>query len=309
MRNLMIHVDVDSPLKLIDFYNIKGVKYSQKQLDEFYLTSFNRAFDFFEKLGVTATFFVVGDELDKSEVIQRVILNAFEKGHEIENHTYSHPFGLTKLSDSQVRNEIIKCNDIITSIIKVAPVGFRSPGYNMNTTLINVLEELNFKYDSSGFWSILNPVLSVTHKLFFKNGLNNADFGGVNRNLKQIPYYPHKHNWMKLNDGKRKLMELPLPRTNFLSLPFYNNINLWAPFIYSNYISKKIKKNNIIYLFHIIEFMDIKDDNIPSELIVHPNVKCPVEKKLNKSQIIISNLLKRYHFVTTRNFLKSLNDN
>ena len=63
----------------------------------------------------------------------------------------------------------------------------------------------------------------------------------------------------------------------------------------------------MMYLFHIIEFMDLSDD-LPAEIAVQPNVKMPVRDKLGKSKAIMSNLLERYEWVSAREFVGSLSD-
>jgi peptidoglycan/xylan/chitin deacetylase (PgdA/CDA1 family) len=304
-NKLIIHVDVDSPVKLLNFYKIENIKFNEKMLEEFYCTAWDRILEFFDKRGLKVTFFVVGDELH-NETIRKIILKAYSQGHEIENHTYSHPFGLTRLSDDKIKEEITLCSDQINKITGQYPVGFRSPGYNINTKIINILESLNFKYDSSGFYSIMNIALKASQKVLFKNGVNNGDFGGVNSKLGHAPYFPDNTNWL-IKGAKRGIIELPLPRTNILGLPFYNNFNLWTPSVYTNYIAKRIKRSNIVYLFHIIEFMDMTD-NIPGELSIHPNLKRPVKEKINKSYQFLDNLLNHYEHIPTKQLVKIMNN-
>jgi len=302
INKLVVHIDIDSPIKLFNFYKIKGILYNQEELELFYKTAFERMFELFDKLNIKVTFFVVGDELQSSEIIQGIIKNAHLLGHEIENHTYSHPFGLAYLSEERIIEEIVMCNQIIEKTIGESPIGFRSPGYSMNLKVINVLEKLNFKYDTSGFWSIMNPLLKFSQNILFKNGVNNGDFGGVSRKLLQKPYVPHSDNWLISSNIKRDFLEIPLPRTNLFGMPFYNNFNLWAPVFYSNLMCKTINKDHIIYLCHIIEFMDMTD-LIPKELILHPNIKTSAIKKINKTEKFISNLSKRYEPIKTRDLI------
>jgi len=304
---LVIHVDVDSPIKLMRFYQISGVEFDLKDLELFYETSWTRALQCFEKHNVKATFFVVGDELERSEVIRKVIFKAHQAGHEIENHTYSHPFGLATLSDDKIIYEIKKCSEIIEQVTGRRPIGFRSPGYSINSKIINLLQDNGLKYDSSGFWSIMNPILKSSHKLLFKNGLKNEGFGYVTRKLGQKPYAPDPNNWLHTSNNNRKFWELPLPRTKILGLPFYNNFNLWTPSVIANLISKRISKPYIVYLFHIIEFMDL-NDNLPLELNVHPNFKTPLTKKLRRSEKIMTNLLTRYELMKTEKLVQELED-
>ena len=293
---LLIHIDVDSPLKLIDFYKLYGIDFNESQLINFYKIAFERALNFFNDFSIKGTFFLVGNELEKSSEIKNIIKNAFEEKHEIENHTYSHPFGLTSLSEIEIKNEILKCDEIIKSITAVKPIGFRAPGYSMNSQTINMLEELNYKYDSSGFWSIMNYFAKLKNK-----NINKNSWGNITSKLPHNPYFPNTIDWLDSKE-KRKIIELPLPRTKILGLPFYNNFNLWAPNIYSNYFSKTINRDCLVYLFHLIEFVDLNDD-IPKELSIHPNLNTPIENKIKNSKLILNNLLKRYDCVRTKDYL------
>ncbi|MDD5570128.1 MAG: polysaccharide deacetylase family protein [Bacteroidales bacterium] len=307
-KKLIISIDVDSPIKLMNFYRINNVVFDQNKLELFYETAFNRVLDFFNRLNIKATFFVVGDELQNSANIKNIILQAYKSGHEIENHTYSHPFGLATFSEEKIKEEIILCNQIIEKITGVTPVGFRSPGCSINSKVINIVADLGLKYDSSGFWSILIPLIKVFQSVLFKNGLNNADFGSVTNKLMQYPYIPSENNWLIPDTKSRQFLELPFPRTNVLGLPFYNCFNLWAPSIYTNYISKKTNKPYMMYLFHIIEFMD-SSDGIPEELGVHPNIKTPVKDKIQKSERILSDLFECYELTRARDFVRLLLNN
>jgi peptidoglycan-N-acetylglucosamine deacetylase len=306
-QKLLISLDVDSPAKLLNFHRIQGDTFGGGKLDAFYRTSWDRALAFFDALDIKATFFVVGDELEGSGVIRDVVRRAYAAGHEIENHTYSHPFGLASLPDQAIREEIVRCNEVIEKTTGVAPAGFRSPGYSVNSRVVNIAADLGLKYDSSGFWSILNPVLRIFHRLLFKNGLSNPDFGMVTSRLKQHPYRPSPDNWLVPDSRANPFWELPFPRTDVFALPFYNNFNLWSFPAYTNYVSKRINRPYMMYLFHIIEFMDLSD-GLPAGLVAHPNVRMPVRDKLRRSKAVMSNLLERYEWMPAREFVGSLSN-
>jgi len=302
---LLIHMDVDSPLKLLDFYKISNAKYELCELESFYETFLNRALEFFEKYNLKVSFFMVGNELETSEKIKKLVLKTHELGHEIENHSYSHPFGFATLSNEEITKEITECSDIIYRITGEKPVGFRAPGYSIDTNVINILKNCGLKYDSSGFWSIMNPILEYGHKFMFKNGLKNEGFGYVTSRIPHEPYPTDLNDWLKKNLSSKDFWEIPLPRTKFSGLPFYNNINLWAPEFYSKMISSTINRKKIVYLFHAVEFIDLSD-NIPVELSVHPNIKIPESKKMERSGKIINKLLERYNAVSTRKLIDKL---
>lgn len=70
-----------------------------------------------------ATFFVVGQNAaDHPEILKRAV----REGHEIANHSWSHP-NLGKMSDEAVRRELQKTDDAITAAIGKRPTLLRPP--------------------------------------------------------------------------------------------------------------------------------------------------------------------------------------
>ena len=70
-----------------------------------------------------ATFFVVGQNAaDHPEILKRAV----REGHEIANHSWSHP-NLGKMSDESVRRELQKTDDAIKAAIGTRPTLMRPP--------------------------------------------------------------------------------------------------------------------------------------------------------------------------------------
>lgn len=70
-----------------------------------------------------ATFFVVGQNAaDHPEILRRAV----KEGHEIANHSWSHP-NLGKMGDDGVRRELQKTDDAIKAAIGVRPTLMRPP--------------------------------------------------------------------------------------------------------------------------------------------------------------------------------------
>jgi len=102
-----------------------------------------------KKYGVTATFFVSGRACRKELVAPLV-----NEGHEIANHTDTHPADLTQLPIEQQREEITKAHEAIIKICgqhskTTQPRGFRSPYYAFHESIIGILSELGYCWDSS----------------------------------------------------------------------------------------------------------------------------------------------------------------
>jgi peptidoglycan-N-acetylglucosamine deacetylase len=85
-----------------------------------------RILDILDKFDVKATFFIVGKNAERYPGIVKHIYN---KGHDIGNHTYSHPGSpLLKIKKKAfIEKEIIKTDKIIEDITGKRPVLFRPP--------------------------------------------------------------------------------------------------------------------------------------------------------------------------------------
>ena len=97
--------------------------------------------------GVVATFFVIGENAKEHPDRIREICDA---GHEIGNHTWSHRY-LTKMNESEIREELGKTEALLTEICGGRPVVFRPPGGYWSEESLAVVESMGYK---SVLWSV-----------------------------------------------------------------------------------------------------------------------------------------------------------
>ncbi len=102
--------------------------------------------DLLEEHGATATFFIIGENAEKHPDLIKKIVNS---GCEVGNHTWSHKY-LDTLSESEIRDEISKAHDIITTLTGSSPTLFRAPGGRVNDTVLKVADEFGY---TSVLWS------------------------------------------------------------------------------------------------------------------------------------------------------------
>ena len=82
-----------------------------------------RLLDILKAEGVTATFFCVGTNVERyPEIIRRMAA----EGHEIGNHTWTHP-ACAKLTDEKLREEVRRAQEAIREITGKAPGVFKPP--------------------------------------------------------------------------------------------------------------------------------------------------------------------------------------
>jgi len=104
-------VNVDGPYIAMTFDDGPSEKLTPKLLD------------LLKAHHIKATFFVIGENVaEHPDVLQR----AAREGHEIANHSWSHP-NLGKMSDEAVRSQMQKTDDVIKSALGRRPTLMRPP--------------------------------------------------------------------------------------------------------------------------------------------------------------------------------------
>jgi len=116
-----------------------------------------RMLTFLKARNMTITFFVVGQDaaLEKN---REALLSVREAGHEIANHSFNHEPWLHLYSRQELENEFEKTEDALESITGIRPVGFRGPGFSLNSTVLDVLTERNYEYDCSTLPTYIAPL-------------------------------------------------------------------------------------------------------------------------------------------------------
>ncbi|MBE5819665.1 MAG: deacetylase [Clostridiales bacterium] len=90
---------------------------------------------------VKCTFFMVGEWVGKN---QEAVKKIFDNGHEIANHSYSHPH-VNNLSYDKNVEEINKCNNLIEKVTGQRPTLYRGPYGEYNDTVIQAATDANNK--------------------------------------------------------------------------------------------------------------------------------------------------------------------
>ncbi len=89
---------------------------------------------------VNATFFVVGKMVERSPGLVRRMMN---EGHEVANHTYSHP-QLTGMDASAIRMEIARCGKAVHEATGAHTNLFRPPGMRYDEIVIRTAQDLGY---------------------------------------------------------------------------------------------------------------------------------------------------------------------
>lgn len=92
-----------------------------------------------KKYDIKATFFVVGENIEYQKDVLKEVYN---QGHEIGNHMYAHE-NINKISKKEIKESIIKTNNLIKEVTGKAPSIIRPPYGIVNDDLKQICDELD----------------------------------------------------------------------------------------------------------------------------------------------------------------------
>lgn len=243
-RICTITVDIDSIGSL--FPRLSGK-------DESFHSGLLRFGELFRSEGVRATLFVVsGDLADKRNAAVLSELSAF--GHEVANHTMTHPTGFFTLPRKVKEREIIDAEESIFNATGIRTRGFRAPGWNADRPTLEILSERDYLYDSSLFPTLLTPMIKLKYfwsardvPLKQRRTLGRLRNMFASGNIRQI---------RPVTTG-RTIFEVPLTLTPFLRLPFYGTMVFKFGIGYFNRFYRMVRTKSVVnFSLHLAELVE-----------------------------------------------------
>ncbi|MCB9557236.1 MAG: polysaccharide deacetylase family protein [Deltaproteobacteria bacterium] len=304
MKTCAISIDLDP---LTAYYQIHGLGEPPQQLAGTIIArALPRFIELFAEADVPATFFLVGRDLTQSEIAKRMAKELVGAGHELANHTFSHPYDLCRLPDAEIAREISQAHETIAEICSDAhaPVGFRSPGYFINGRVLDALSAQGYQYDTSMFPSPpywLAKIL-VMGTMFLRGRRSDAvvtDPRGLSTPL--LPYRPDRERpWRR---GDAPLIELPVTVLPGMRLPAIGTLFAAGPrWLRERVLGAVSKLPFFNFELHGIDLADAVDDRIPTELAGRqPDLRIPYTEK-RRAFLGVINQLKHegFQFVTLK---------
>jgi peptidoglycan/xylan/chitin deacetylase (PgdA/CDA1 family) len=243
-----------------------------------------RLLDLFARHSVPATFFVVGRDLDEDPEGRRLLRDLASAGHELANHSYGHPYDLVRLGRARIEEEIHRAHAAVGDIAGQAPVGFRAPGYEISREVLDHLEDLKYRYDSSVFPSIpyyvaKAAVMGAMRILGRRSGsiLGSAAVlrapRGVYRPSATCPY----------RKGDRAILEVPMAVTPWLRLPVIGTTIVTAPnWVRRRLVAAALRQPLCNLELHGIDAADAGADGLPPALVARqPDLRVSLQRKLH----------------------------
>jgi hypothetical protein len=235
----------------------------EEHAHSFYPDAVPRFLDLLDRHGLRATFFVIGRDTAVAEH-RRWIRSISERGHEVGNHSFSHPYNFRALSRQEKRDEIERGDAAIADVIGERPVGFRAPSCEIDCETLAILGERGYLYDSSVFPTPVMWAFMVYGKLFIRHG--SYQLGEATAALApSTPYLPSPRRLHRrrgqAESGAPAVLEIPFSVSTPLRIPFYSTLlRRLGPGFFSWLLRRYGGRRRELHaLFHLIELAEFDD--------------------------------------------------
>lgn len=250
-----------------------------------------RFLDLFDQYGLKATFFMVGRDASESEHRKR-IREIAERGHEVGNHSYTHPYNFRQLDHQQREREIADAEKAIADITGDKPVGFRTPSGDLDTDTLAMLFERGYEYDSSVFPTPVMWAFMLYGKFFIRE--SNYQLGEWSAIFAPPrPYIPSRdrlHRERKPGDGAPLIVEIPHSVVPGIRVPFYNTLlRLMGRRAFDACVRAYGRQHpELSILMHLIDLVDLEGTSLGRAISDAPGLGIPFWKRQRFAQHLMS---------------------
>src|SRR5215831_13076086 len=275
MRLANISVDFES---IYHYSETLGLHHPDRDRD--YERIVDRFLDLFSETGVRATFFMVGDDVRSKKLTPEVLRRMVAAGHELANHTMTHPHNLSRLSRARKEEEIAATGRLLESATGQRVVGFRAPCLDVDEAIVDILEGLGYWYESSVLPFYLKQVHAALIGLIAKGRFRRTG-AWQNSFAPGNPYTPCQGKLHRR--GTRSITEIPIATVPILRLPFYSTIHfaLGRKSFDASYALVRRGRSQFTYELHSIDLADCGPDGLSERypgIERHPCLKRPASE-------------------------------
>ncbi len=241
-------------------------------------SSISRFLDLAGDLGIPGSLFVVGETLSDTGVAA-AIAQASAGGHEISNHTHSHPYDLSRLGGERITLEVEKGAADIERVTGSRPCGFRAPGYSLGAGVLPAVDRAGAVYDSSILPSpAYQGVKAAVYGWLKLRGRNSGAFLADPRETLG-PHGPYRPDlsipWRRGTGG---LIELPI--STILGLPLTGSLLALAGPPRAAWLAALASRKGFVCLeLHAMDLLDVQADGLDPALAVQPDLSIAWQRK------------------------------
>jgi len=276
LRVCAVSIDLD---EIGAYRAIHGLPARPEGSGAVYRLALQRIASFARHRRLTPTLFAVGRDLERSGNRER-LLELVRAGAEIENHSYSHPYALTRQGRSSMRDEVARAQREIEALSGRRPQCFRAPGYTVSDALFDVLEEEHIPFDSSVLPSPPYYLAKLAALAMVRLAGRRSGAIATSPAALRAPVTPYRpgHPWYRR--GGRRLIELPITVGAFARVPIIGTALTLAGAAGARRLVGSVIGRELVNLeLHGIDFLDATD-GLCDLRARQPDVRVPLARKL-----------------------------
>lgn len=300
VRVCSVSIDLD-PLSC--YYGIHGLGAPPRELEHVVL---RRALPRFAELvtrrRIKATLFVVGSDAAGDVAGAKQLGQLARDGHELGNHSHTHPYELARLDREAIDHEIVQAHNIIAGVAGTAPVGFRAPGYDISERVLEVLMARGYRYDSSVFpsWPYYMAKAGIMALMSLVGRRSQSVL--ADPRMMFAPAEPYRPGRSPYARGQSTLVELPVSVTPGLRVPAIGTTIVVPPTAVRVRVLEAMRRRPFFNLeLHGTDFVGAEEDGIPAELVARqPELRVPLATKMRALEATLDRLALDYEFAPLR---------
>ena len=166
MSTCMMSVDVEDWFHANNLREVLS-RESWDDLDQRVVDNTRRVLDVFGEHGATGTFFVLGWVAER---VPELVKEIDSRGHEVASHGYAHRLAYAH-SEGELREDLRRSRGHLEGLIGAEVLGYRAPNFSVDDTVLEVISEEGFTYDSSYFPSVLHDRYGTVERLGGREGI------------------------------------------------------------------------------------------------------------------------------------------
>jgi peptidoglycan-N-acetylglucosamine deacetylase len=288
-RFASISVDLDSLPHYCRIHGLDEAALDERARGLVFSTAIPRFLELFSSVGTAATFFVIGSDLTDAG-LSAALKASHAQGVELASHSFSHDYALSRRSRVEIEADLRQAHRALLEATGVTAVGFRAPGYTLSSALLEAVQALGYRYDSSTFpaapyWLAKAAVMATL-----------AARGRPSRALLDSPRVllaPRVAYRPSLEDpyrrGSAALIELPMSVSPLTRLPFIGTFATSMPWPLVEATFRRLRHDaHINFELHAIDVLDASD-GVPGWLVRQQrDVAVPVSVKLKRLKTLFT---------------------
>lgn len=254
-----VHIDVDDLWIYAAEYGVP----TRAITDSVYSKALPRFLELLDEANARATFFVVARDLETPSA-RAFCYEAIQKGHEVANHSFSHPVAFHALSRDEKTSEILSADAAIADVTGRKPVGFRAPGYYLDGAIVEILAKNGYLYDSSILPTFVQPLFKLYITLRSGRSID-KQFGTprsplASQRLRRLTQCARGGPW---------IYELPISVLPIVRLPIHSTFSFRLPLGAQRVVQAELlRRRDAVVLFHAIDAAGgIQDETLRSRVL------------------------------------------